>query len=479
MNILESSINTPITEEQIGVLQRIRRNIRRSENEYALYFVECNLPNLRRQLIGELDNTANLNLLTFDIADYPKNKGIHIDEWVHKQKNKHQNAKSKQSLDGINIVGLEQLLPTSSDEQIIKTVSELNWRRSYFQALKVPVIFWLPSYALELLATQASDFYDWYSDIYHFDSNLNQKKFAAFNQYNSLKHPDSKILSQHYQTSTEKESQLKSLRALLDEATTLNDQAYIRTLMADLFFSIGRLDEALMHWKDAMQIVIQMNNKVAEQTILSNISQVYQAQGNYDKALDCLMEAQRLGESLNFISDNGAISNNISLIYIARGDYKKALEELEKALKIDVETDDNVALSTRYINTGGIYYKTGEYDKALDYMNKALKISQDIGNRVGISHSFNGIANVYNDKGYKDLALQYLEKSLKICEEVGNKVLLSTVLYNISFIYCEQSNFDAALQYLNRSLAISREIGDTESVETTLSTIDSVGKFIN
>ena len=95
MGILEFSINTPITEEQIEVLQRIRRNIRRSENEYALYFVECNLPNLRRQLIGELDNTDNLNLLTLDITDYPKNEGIHIDEWVHKQKNKYQNAKSR------------------------------------------------------------------------------------------------------------------------------------------------------------------------------------------------------------------------------------------------------------------------------------------------------------------------------------------------------------------------------------------------
>ena len=478
MGILEFSINTPITEEQIEVLQRIRRNIRRSENEYALYFVECNLPNLRRQLIGELDNTDNLNLLTLDITDYPKNEGIHIDEWVHKQKNKYQNAKSKQSLDAINIIGLEQLLPTGSDEQIIKTVSELNWRRSYFQTLKVPIIFWLPSYALELLATQASDFYDWYSDIYHFDSDLNQKKLAAFNQYKSLKHPDSKILSQHYQTSTEKESQLKSLRALLDEATTLNDQAYIRTLMADLFFSIGRLDEALMHWKDAMQIVIQMNNKVAEQTILSNISQVYQAQGNYDKALDYLIEAQRLGESLNFISDNGAISNNISLIYIARGDYKKALEELEKALKIDAETDDDVALSTRYINIGGIYYKTGEYEKALDYMNKALKISQDTGNKVGISHSFNGIASVYHDKGNKDLALKYLKKALKICEELGNKVLLSTVLYNISSIYYEQGNFDIALKHLNDSLSISRDIGDIENIDITLSTIESIKRTI-
>lgn len=479
MDTLEFSTNSPITEEQIGVLQRIKRNVKRFENEYALYFVECNLPNLRKQLMDELVNTNNLNLLTLNIADYPKDEGLHIDEWIVEQKNKYLIEKPKELLDGINIVGLEQLLPTSSDEQIIKTVSELNWRRSYFQALSTPIIFWLPSYALALLTNQASDFYDWYSDIYHFESNLSQKKFAAFNQYNLLKHPDSKILSQHYQTSAEKEAQLKALRALLDETTTLNDQAYVRTLMADLFFSIGHLDEALMHWKEALQIVIQMDNKVAEQTILSNISQIHQTQGNYDKALDCLLKAQSLGENSNTVSDNGAISNNISLIYIARGNYKKALAELEKSLMMDAGIDDDIALSTRYMNIGGIYYKTGEHDKALNYMTKALELSKDIGNKVGVSNALNGIGSIYHDKGNKDIALRYLMNALDICNEIGNKVLLSTILYNISSIYYEQENFDTSLNYLNKSLDISREIGDTESVEITLGTIDSITQLIN
>lgn len=475
MGILEFSINTPITEEQIEVLQRIRRNIRRSENEYALYFVECNLPNLRRQLIGELDNTDNLNLLTLDITDYPKNEGIHIDEWVHKQKNKYQNAKSKQSLDAINIIGLEQLLPTGSDEQIIKTVSELNWRRSYFQALSVPIIFWLPSYALALLANQASDFYDWYSDIYHFDSNLEQKKLAVSQQLSSLRHPKTNISAQHYQTLAEKEAHLKTIKSLLDETTTLNDKAYVRTLMADLLHSMGRLNEALKYWAEALEIAIQMNNKMAQQAILNNISQVYQSKGDYDKALEYLIKAQNLDTKIS----NGAISNNISLIHIERGDYKSALKELDKSMNLDAETIDNTALTTRYMNIGSIYYKTEEYDKALHYMNKALNISRKIGDKLGLCHCLNGIASVYHDRNNKDMAFKYLKQALEICEELGDKVLSSIVLYNMSSIYYEQGNFDTALKYLNKSLSISREIDDIESIDTTLSTIDSVSKFIN
>ena len=89
MDTLGLATNISITEEQKGVLNRIRRNIKRSENEYALYFVECNLPNLRKQLIDELDSTDGLNILTLNLADYPKDKGLHIDEWLSKKKKRY------------------------------------------------------------------------------------------------------------------------------------------------------------------------------------------------------------------------------------------------------------------------------------------------------------------------------------------------------------------------------------------------------
>lgn len=475
MDTLSLATNSSITEEQIDILNRIRRNIKRSENEYALYFIECNLPNLRKQLINELKNTNELNLLTLNITDYPKDEGLHIDEWVNEQKIEYQNKNNKQLINGISIVGLEQLLPTGSDEQIIKTVSELNWRRSYFQTLKVPIMFWLPSYALALLANQASDFYDWYSDIYHFESDLEQKKLAVSQQLSSLRHPKTNISAQHYQTLAEKEAHLKTIKSLLDETTTLNDKAYVRTLMADLLHSMGRLNEALKYWEEALEIAIQMNNKMAQQAILNNISQVYQSKRDYDKALEYLTKAQNLDPTIS----NGAISNNISLIHTERGDYKSALEELEKSINLDAETIDDTALTTRYMNIGSIYYKTEEYDKALHYMNKALNISRKIGDKLGLCHCLNGIASIYHDRDNKDMAFKYLKQALEICEELGDKVLSSIVLYNIASIYYEQGNFETTLKYLNKSLSISREIDDIESIGTTLSTIDSVSKFIN
>ena len=299
MDTLSLSTNNSITEEQLDVLNRIKRNIKRSENEYALYFVECNLPNLRKQLINELDSTDNLNLLTLDIANYPKDKGLHIDEWVSEQKNKCQNEKSNQILDGINIIGLEQLLPTDSDEQIIKTVSELNWRRSYFQALSIPIIFWLPSYALALLANQASDFYDWYSDIYHFESDLKQKQFAVSQQTNSLRHPKTNIAAYQYQSKEEKEKQIRQLNALLDETRSTNDNAHIKNQIGLLLISMSELDRALNYFQAAQKDYKVMNNQTMIGTIQNNIAHIYHVQGDYSKALDYLQSSLTIHREMN------------------------------------------------------------------------------------------------------------------------------------------------------------------------------------
>ena len=474
MDILEFSINNPITEEQIEVLQRIRRNIRRSENEYALYFVECNLPNLRRQLIGELDNTDNLNLLTLDIADYPKNEGIHIDEWVHKQKNKYQKAKSKQSLDAINITGLEQLLPTGSDEQIIKTVSELNWRRSYFQALKVPIIFWLPSYALELLATQASDFYDWYSDIYHFESDLKQKQFAVSQQTNSLRHPKTNIAAYQYQSKEEKEKQIRQLNALLDETRSTNDNAHIKNQMGLLLISMSELDRALNYFQAAQKDYKVMNNQTMIGTIQNNIAHIYHVQGDYSKALDYLQSSLTIHREMNNRAELSTALNNLSQLYNTCGDYNKSLEALEQSLVIREEINDISGKGTVLNNISQIYYYHGKFDLALDYLKKSLSIHEKINNKSGFAAALNNISQIHIKLNDYSSASEMLEKSLTISKDIGDKEGIGTTLNNLAVLHYTCGDYDRALECLSSSLIIREEIGDVSATGTILNNISQI-----
>ncbi len=474
MDTLNLLTNNSITEEQIEVLNRIRRNIKRSENEYALYFVECNLPNLRKQLINELDSTDDINLLTLNIANYPKDKGLHIDEWVSEQKNEYQSKNPEQTLDGINIVGLEQLLPTDSNEQIIKTVSELNWRRSYFQAISVPIIFWLPSYALALLANQASDFYDWYSDIYHFESDFEQKNFAISQQVSSLRHPESNIAAHQYQSKAEKEKQLRHLYALLDETRNMNDIATIQNQIGLLLFSIGRQEKALSCFQCAYDTYKDIDNKIGMASTLSNISQILISKGDYSSALDSLKK------SLEIIKVNkgdiglGATLNNIGQVYSSIGNHEKALYYYNFGLKTCEQYGDKIGIGSALNNIASIYYDRGEYDNALDYFERSLKTCKEISDKLGLGTSLNNIASIYEIRKDYDKALVYFEKSLNICREIGNKSGIATALSNIANMYQTLGDDANALIYFKKSLVIDEETKNVTGMSLTFNNMAQI-----
>lgn len=457
MDKLNPLTYSPITKEQIETLHRIQRNISRSHNQYALYFVECNLPNLRRQIIDELNSTNNLHLLTLDIADYPEEEALHIDEWINKKKTQDQNENPKKILSGINIIGLERLLPTDSNEQVIKTVSELNWRRSYFQALSVPVIFWLPSYVLTLLANQASDFYDWYSDIYYFNSGDHQQKQAYFQQVKSLRHPKSDISAHLYQSKQEKDKQLRQLLSLLDEENTSNDKAYIRNQIGLLFFSMGEVEKSLSNFKKSYALYKELNLDFDVAVVLNNMSQVFVTRGDYKLALE------NLGNALNLIkkSDNNldisATINNIGQVYAFLGNYDDALINYETALKISRGLKDRSGVSSALNNIASVFHVRGDYINALRYFNESLNVCKENGDKSGISKILNNIASIYEVKEDYESANIYFKQSLEICNTIGDKLGIATTLSNMANIFKSQGNYNLALDYLEKSLTIDIE----------------------
>lgn len=519
MDTLDISVEDTITEEQLELLKRMQRNIKRSKGKYALYFVECNLPNLSKQLINKLDSSDSTNFLNLDIAAYPKDLGIHIDEWVSEKKKQYQKKNHKKLLDGINIIGLERLLPTDSDVQIIRTVSELNWRRGYFQALAVPIIFWLPSYALKLLTENANDFYDWYSDIYHFDSNAYQKDFAITQQVTSLRHPKSKIAAHQYQSQQEKEHQLRQLQALLDETNNIYDVANIKNQMALLLLSIGFLDKALLYFQEAYNIQKDTDHNLGQAEILSNISQVFVAKGDYSAALDILETSlntinektdktaldvtlnnigliyDHLGdtekalsyyknsleacEKSNDMVGMGAILNNIASLYYDRGDINTASTYFQKALAICKEIDDKLGVANTLLNIGSIYLNQQDYDNANSYLKEALSIFREIGHKIGTGKTLSGIANIYASQGDLATALTYLEESASYYETVGSKLNLAEVFSKIAQIYSDQGKYRKAAKYLEESVDIYKNTNEKKALAYSSYNLGSILQKIN
>ena len=121
--------------ERYPDLSRLAKALQRAKGEFALFFVECNVTTLRRELarslatrLQSLPIEVDLNIFEGDLWH------IQLDELLM--------IRVQDAPDDVIIFlfGLEQLLPTQSAERLRATVQQLNWRRSFFSRLKNSII---------------------------------------------------------------------------------------------------------------------------------------------------------------------------------------------------------------------------------------------------------------------------------------------------------------------------------------------------
>ncbi|MBK9488261.1 MAG: tetratricopeptide repeat protein [Haliscomenobacter sp.] len=77
-------------------------------------------------------------------------------------------------------------------------------------------------------------------------------------------------------------------------------------------------EQSLIIWQ-------QIGDRQREGVTLNNISQIYDAKGDYDTALRFLEQSLAIRQQIGDRKGEGVTLNNISQIYYAKGDYDTAL----------------------------------------------------------------------------------------------------------------------------------------------------------
>ncbi len=194
----------------------------------------------------------------------------------------------------------------------------------------------------------------------------------------------------------------------------------------------------------SLVIYQEIGDKSGEGTTLNNISQIYDARGDYASALVYLEKSLEIQQAIGNKSGEGATLNNISLIFQARGDYASALAYLEQSLEIRQAIGDKSGEGTTLNNISQIYDARGDYASALTYLEKSLEICQAIGNKSGEGTTLNNISQIYDARGDYASALSYLEKSLEIRQAIGDKAGLCVTLLNMGHIHWQNEQADEA-----------------------------------
>jgi tetratricopeptide (TPR) repeat protein len=117
--------------------------------------------------------------------------------------------------------------------------------------------------------------------------------------------------------------------------------------------------------------------------------------------------------------DRGTTLNNLSQIYDARGDYDTALRYLDQSLQIQREIGDKAGLIPTLHNMAYIALQADDQKRAMDLWSEALTLALETKNAQGIFHVASTLGTLMAQSGAHDQAQQLLQMAVDVGKQAG------------------------------------------------------------
>jgi len=201
---------------------------------------------------------------------------------------------------------------------------------------------------------------------------------------------------------------------------------------------------------------------------LSNLSFIYEQNGEYDSALfyniKSLELRRTIKDSLSMVMSYLNIARNYSKLRIP----KRQHEYLQLALLYLKTQPDPTALIEAYSQLAILYASKENFDSAKLYFNYALNLANSFTDSSLKAKTLVNYANILNQINAIDSALFYYQKGLGIYKNLKEHVTISGTYNNIALVYWDLGNRDSTKFYLEKGYEQTKLIGNKRDHENTI-----------
>jgi tetratricopeptide (TPR) repeat protein len=147
----------------------------------------------------------------------------------------------------------------------------------------------------------------------------------------------------------------------------------------------------------------------------------------------------RIQQEIGDRQGEGATLNNISQIYDAKGDYDTALRYLEQSLRIQQEIGDKRGAGVTLHNMAKIAKEKEDYQQFWAYETEAFKIAQEIGYLGDVYDYGYEIGLFLCQVGELENGLGLLSQCVEIGQQIG-ALDLQTVIDTYNYFYNQKNS---------------------------------------
>jgi tetratricopeptide (TPR) repeat protein len=460
--VAEARQIAPESPDTAETLAAMRRALLRSGDRFALFIAVSNSPRRTCELIRLLEDAAP-GLEIVDLTAPVEDPLAAIGDRVEADER-----------GPLMVLGLEHSL--STDQVYAPVLRVLNMQRERWpDALRRPVVLWVPEFALELLGQAAPDFLDWRSDTFHFDDadpeGGGNKELRALDAAVWKGGLDEGLpLADRRRRIDELRSRLVSTEGAEDHRVRAARGGWVYELGLHLY-RLGGWDEAEACFREALGIAEAVGDRRNQTAAYHQLGLIAEERGAYDEALDWHRKSLAISEELGHRAGMAYSHHQLGRIAEERGAYDEALDWYRKSLVISEALGDSVGIAASYLQLGMVGERRGAFDEALDWYRKSLAIFEGIGDRAGMAvvyHQLGMIGEIHADY---DEALDWYRRSLAIKEELGDRAGMASSYHQLGTVAQVRGAYDEAMDWYRKTLAICEELGDRAGTASSLSQI--------
>jgi class 3 adenylate cyclase/tetratricopeptide (TPR) repeat protein len=224
--------------------------------------------------------------------------------------------------------------------------------------------------------------------------------------------------------------------------------------LASAYSLVPNLDSAVIFLNQALKLRPETGSYNFEKKILNNLSDLYQADGNWEKAMETEVRIQKLVEVSGTDEEKAISSNNIGFIYHKTQNYAEALSRFRQ-VENKMDAGKWVHLPSLFSNMGVAYFNLGDWKNAELYFQKALSNLNKNEKDEWEGSLMNLMARVHLRQDDYYQALQYVKKAEYAAEKNKDVEVLEKVYETSAEVYQRLYDFEKSLDYFKRYLKIN------------------------
>ncbi len=230
----------------------------------------------------------------------------------------------------------------------------------------------------------------------------------------------------------------------------------------------GCLEEVEVGLARALDAARQCAQPALEGVVLGNMALLEWFRGNYSVSEEHYRAALAIHRQQNDRRGEANSLGNLGLLVWHRGDRSGAMDLYTQALALHRQQGNRNGESSVLGNMGIIYWELGQYEAAMDHYQRALHISREVGNRLAEGNILTGMSNLYIEIGRLEKAEATFQEALTLQRELGNRRYIGVTLDNMGILAMIRNCPEEGRVHFEEALAIHREVGNRRQEAVSL-----------